>query len=221
MTIKLPNFNKMYDYETNYHLTMTGERMGKLLSHYEILKKCINVPGEIVECGVFKGTSLTRFAIMRDLLGTNKSAKIIGFDVFSDKFPNTNYKEDKKIRSDWIKKAGGSSISKKQIIKVFKKLGISNYEIINGDILKTLPAYIKKKPKFISIKMNSGDVCFFNSYIPHRSSKNISNKKRAQLYINYSNKKNGQLREIYFKEKRQNYPPNNERIKNKVYSYKI
>ena len=147
MTIKLPNFNKMYDYETNYHLTMTGERMGKLLSHYEILKKCINVPGEIVECGVFKGTSLTRFAIMRDLLGTNKSAKIIGFDVFSDKFPNTNYKEDKKIRSDWIKKAGGSSISKKQIIKVFKKLGISNYEIINGDILKTLPAYIKKKTK--------------------------------------------------------------------------
>ncbi len=162
MTIKLPNFKKMYDYETNYHLTMNGDRMGKLLCHYEILKQCINIPGEIVECGVFKGTSLTRFGVMRDLIGTKDSAKIIGFDVFSDTFPNTKFKEDKKIRSNWIKNAGGSSISKKQITKVFKKLGIKNFEIIAGDITKTLPKYINKKPE-LKIALLNIDIDFVES----------------------------------------------------------
>ena len=162
MTIKLPDFKKMYDYETNYHLTMSGDRMGKLLCHYESLKQTINIPGEIVECGVFKGTSLTRFGVMRDLLGTKNSAKIIGFDVFSDSFPNTKYKEDKKIRSDWIKKAGGSSISKAQIIKIFKKLGIKNYEIVAGDITKTLPKYIKSKPE-LKISLLNIDIDFVES----------------------------------------------------------
>ena len=162
MTIKLPDFKKMYEYETNFHLTMSGDRMGKALCHYETLKQCINIPGDIVECGVFKGTSLTRFGIMRDLLGTKDSGKIIGFDVFSDIFPNTKYKEDKKIRKEWIKKAGASSISKNQIIKVFKKLGIKNFEIIAGDITKTLPKYVKLKPE-LKISLLNIDIDFVES----------------------------------------------------------
>ena len=39
-----------------------------------------NIPGEIVECGVFKGVSLIRFAIFRELL-QNQSKRIIGFDT--------------------------------------------------------------------------------------------------------------------------------------------
>ena len=162
MTIKLPDFKKMYDYETNYHLTMDGDRMGKLLCHYEILKKCINIPGEIVECGVFKGTSLARFGIMRDLLGTKNTAKIIGFDVFSDKFPNTKYKEDKKIRSERIKKAGPSSISKTQMTTVFNKIGIKNFDIIAGDITKTLPKYVKNKPE-LKVSLLNIDIDFVES----------------------------------------------------------
>ena len=112
MTIKFPDFKKMYEYETNFHLTMNSERLAKLICHYETFKSANKVSGEIVECGVFKGTSLARFALFRDLLGSKNTSKIIAFDVFSDVFPNTQYKEDKKIRKDWIKKAGSSSISK-------------------------------------------------------------------------------------------------------------
>ena len=57
--IKLPKLNEqtMFDFETNYHLTMNEERLGKFLAHYESMKIAQNIPGEIVECGVFKGTS--------------------------------------------------------------------------------------------------------------------------------------------------------------------
>ena len=82
------------------------------LCHFEAFKMSSNIPGDIVECGVFKGTSLVRFGHLRNLLGTQESAKIIGFDVFNDIYPNTNFKEDKKERAKWIKNAGSSSISK-------------------------------------------------------------------------------------------------------------
>ena len=58
----------------------------------------------------------------------------------------------------------------------------NNHRELKGKIFQPLKIKSLKKPKFISIKMNSGDVCFFNSYIPHRSSKNISNKKMIIFY---------------------------------------
>ena len=162
MTIKLPIFKKMYEYETNYHLTMSEERLSKFLCHFELFKISSKVPGDIVECGVFKGTSLTRFALLRNLLTTQNSSKIIGFDVFSDTYPSTKFKEDKKQRSKWIKIAGSSSISKYQLNLIFKKLKIKNYELIKGDVLKTIPRYIKKKPE-IRISILNIDIDFNES----------------------------------------------------------
>ena len=37
------------------------------IAHWEIYKKTINVPGDIVEVGVFKGLSLLRWATFRDI----------------------------------------------------------------------------------------------------------------------------------------------------------
>ena len=86
--IKLPKFDtqSMYDYETNFHLTANEERMSKLITHYEAFKLSQNIPGEIVECGVFKGASLIRFLTFRDLIEKKDKRKIIGFDAFG-KFP--------------------------------------------------------------------------------------------------------------------------------------
>lgn len=78
-----------------------------------------------------------------------------------------------------------------------------------------------KKPKFKKFPLNSGDVIFFNGYIPHKSSKNLSNRSRTQLYITYCNSKNKNIREKYFKDKLLSYPPNNLRDPKKKYIYKI
>ena len=42
-----------------------------------------------------KGTSFSRFAMLRELIGKPKNNKLIAFDVFSDKFPDTKYKNEK------------------------------------------------------------------------------------------------------------------------------
>tara|TARA_B100000787_G_scaffold170082_2_gene163886 strand:- start:2394 stop:3080 length:687 start_codon:yes stop_codon:yes gene_type:complete len=143
--ITLPKFTSqnMYDAETHYNLFMNEERFSKLLIHYEIFKKIKKMNGAIVECGVFKGTSFSRFAMLRELIGNPKKNKLIAFDVFNDNFPNTKHVNEKKQRAHWLKTAGGSSIATSQLNKIFKKKKIENYELVKGDVLKTIPEYLK------------------------------------------------------------------------------
>ena len=144
--IELPKFTsqEMYDAETHFNLMMDHERLSKFLVHWEAMKLVQHVPGCIVECGVFKGTSFARFALMRQLLGGDFSSKIIGFDVFSDDFPNTDFEEDKAQREHWIETAGGSSISVEQLSEILQQKRISNFELVAGDATKTIPEYCEK-----------------------------------------------------------------------------
>lgn len=138
----LNNFDttKMFEYENGFYATSTEARFGKLLSHYELYKRIINLPGDVIECGLFKGNSFFRFAHFRDLLESKNSRKIIGFDIFG-KFPKTEYENDKKYLDNFISGAGESSIALDEIEKIMKYKNIENYEFVKGDINITLPKY--------------------------------------------------------------------------------
>jgi len=107
----------------------------------------LNVPGTIVECGVFKGASLARFAMFRDLFGNPFSKKIIGFDTFGA-FPETSFNPDKVVRKKFIEAAGDQSISADQMVKVLKHKGCDKFvELVPGDICETVPKYVKDHPE--------------------------------------------------------------------------
>ncbi len=146
--IDLPEFTdqNFYDSETLFHLMLREDRLGKLLAHWEALKIASTVPGHIVECGVFKGTSFVRFALLRNLMGGEKSSKLVGFDVFSDNFPDTAYQEDKAQRQVWLETAGGSSIGRAQLEAILHEKGISNFELVEGDALQTVPTWARANP---------------------------------------------------------------------------
>ena len=137
---------KMYEYETGFSLTANSERYGKLLTHYELYKKIISIPGDLIECGVYKGTSITRFAMFRNMFETNYSRKIIGFDNFDNVYPNTQWEEDAEARELWIKNTGADSITVQQLTDVFNGFNYSNFEFIKGDLVKTLPKYVAENP---------------------------------------------------------------------------
>ncbi len=145
--IKLPDFSKSFEYENNFYLSCDVTRISKILAHYELYKIAGHKPGTIVECGVFKGISLLRFAMFRELFESPFSKKIVGFDTFG-KFPNTEFSDDKKLRKKLIQDAGEQSISKSQMLKVFKHKGIDkSIELVKGDITKTVPEYVKSHPE--------------------------------------------------------------------------
>ncbi len=140
--IKLPDFKKSFDYENNFYLSCDSSRLQKILVSYELFNMAKHLKGDIVECGVFKGTSLVRFAMLRKIFSTQK--KIIAFDTFG-KFPETNFLADKKSRKKFITDAGNQSISTNQLMKVLKyKNTQKNIKLIKGDINKTVPEYVKK-----------------------------------------------------------------------------
>jgi len=145
--IPLPDFEKAFDYENNFYLSCDITRISKIIAQYEIYKMVKDIPGTIVECGVFKGVSLARFAMFREILGNPFNKKIIAFDTF-DKFPETSFVQDQKARTRFIQDAGEDSISKQQMEKVLENKGTNKFvELIAGDITKTVPAYIESNPE--------------------------------------------------------------------------
>jgi|SaaInlStandDraft_2_1057019.scaffolds.fasta_scaffold00408_14 hypothetical protein len=142
--IEMPDFDKSFEYENNFYLSCHPTRIQKIIAQYELLKSIIDVDGDIIECGIFKGSSLIRFGIFREIFKMKK--KIIGFDTF-DKFPETEFQDDKKIRQDFIDNAGIDSISKHQLYSIFSNKNL-NYliELIDGNILETVPLYMTNHP---------------------------------------------------------------------------
>jgi hypothetical protein len=144
--IDLPNKKLSFEYENGFFLTCDPSRIGKMLAHYELYKQIIDIPGSIVECGVYKGVSLTRFAMFRKLLDYKEDKKILGFDTF-ETFPNTNFEEDIPLRKAFIDDSGKHSISKSQLFKILNDKNCSNsVELISGDICNTIPEYVEKTP---------------------------------------------------------------------------
>lgn len=135
-----------YEYENGFILTSEIFRMGNILSHYELYKKIIGLPGDVVELGVFKGSSLIQFGTFRELLENRNARKLIGFDVF-DRFPNdSELAGDIQFVTEWNEETGESFLSKEDIEDILDNKGISNYELIKGNIMSTLDDYLEHNP---------------------------------------------------------------------------
>lgn len=145
--IKLPDFRKSFSYENDFYLSCDNSRLGKFIAHYELFKQIVGKSGVIVECGVFKGTSLVRFAGFRQLLDRKQGRQIVAFDTFNE-FPATNFAPDKKLRDKLIADAGSQSISIAQLTEILRrKRSEAGVELVAGDINQTVPEYVRRHPK--------------------------------------------------------------------------
>jgi len=144
---QLPDPARAWDYENGFYLTADVTRISKFVSHIELFKQALTVPGEIVECGVFKGASLVRWAAFRQLLMSPFSKRIIGFDTFGQ-FPATAHEPDVAPRAAFVAAAGDSSISTDQLSEVLSRQRLDeNVELVAGDITETVPRYVDQHPE--------------------------------------------------------------------------
>ncbi|CEK33969.1 CalS11,Macrocin-O-methyltransferase (TylF) [[Clostridium] sordellii] len=136
------NISNSWDYENGFYLTSPVNRMGKQLAQYELYKKIVNIPGEVLEFGVYKGASIIRFATYRELLENTYSRKIIGFDIFGE-FPKTDNDDDNKFIQRF-EEQGGNGISKEALEDFIKYKKINNIELIKGNVFDTLDEFLEK-----------------------------------------------------------------------------
>jgi len=136
---------RAFEYENGFYLTSPLSRIGKLLGHYELYKRITTLPGEVVECGVYKGASLLRFLSFRELLESPDSRKLIAFDAFG-RFPGAADRDDQAFIQRF-EQAGGDGISVVELERVLAMKGFRNIELVPGDINHTVPAYAEKHPE--------------------------------------------------------------------------
>jgi len=138
------DFKKAFEYENGFYLTSVSSRIAKSITHWELYKQIVDLPGEVVECGVFKGTSLIRFATYREILESQFSRKIIGFDAFG-KFPNNvSLETDKEFIKNFETDAG-IGISKDELENILEYKKFQNIHLIKGFIPDCFEEYFSNK----------------------------------------------------------------------------
>ena len=143
----LTDDSSSFSIENEFYRTASVARIGKFVTHLDMFRRITGRPGEIVECGVFKGASLYRWVKLRSLLENAHSRRIIGFDVFG-KFPPAGNELDEKRRAEFIKEAGERGPSKDEIVAPLVAQNLmQNVELIEGDVLDTVPRYLADMPQ--------------------------------------------------------------------------
>ena len=87
------------------------------------------------------------------------------------------------------------------------------WEPLNDDHMKEM--------KFESILLERGDMVFFDSFVPHGSAPNMTDKSRRVLYITYNKLSEGDHRSQYYADKRKSFPPDCERDPDKEYKFRV
>jgi len=106
-----------------------------------MFEMALNVPGEIVEGGVFKGAGLMYWAKLVEIFAAGSRKRVIGFDVFAPFRQVPLQAEEKDVASRHDKIAEG--ISKADIAAIVEEARLAHrVELVEGDISQTAAAYV-------------------------------------------------------------------------------
>jgi hypothetical protein len=127
--------------------------IGKLLHRFQFFEKVMHLPGDIVEIGVFKGSGIATFSKFVEIFCPNSNKKIIGFDIFDDtnkeKILEKDGKFDKEKMEVVYSKVNKSDLSLESVTARLDKMNINKkYNLIKGDVVETLPEFLKENPGF-------------------------------------------------------------------------
>lgn len=141
--------------------------IARFLSHYELFKKISDLPGVIIDLGVYRGASTFTWAKFCEIFCPTDVRKVVyGFDTFEG-FPSLA-KEDGGGNSEQDRKVGGyfggSSIEKdldlaQKAMNYDKHIRhLNRIEFIKGDVVKTIPEFVATKGNGLRVALLNLDV---------------------------------------------------------------
>lgn len=128
--------------------------MGRFLAHYELFKNIIDLPGCVVELGVYRGPSLLTWAkLMETFCPGDRKRMIYGFDSFQG-LQNFTLQDGKPVEN-FGKTVGGYSAN--DVVDEITELvnicnddsmisGVPRCQLVIGDIKDTLPRFLEENP---------------------------------------------------------------------------
>jgi SAM-dependent methyltransferase len=115
------------------------EQLRKVLFYYDELRRLIDVPGDLVEFGVWRAATLCFLSDASILLdGPNSSRSVIGFDTFAG-FPRDTVfaRERDRECQELFRDTSREVVARKAAVRPGRRL-----QVIAGDIIETLPKHL-------------------------------------------------------------------------------
>ena len=188
-----------YDSFNKFILSSDLKVFGKLLARIQLFEKVKDIPGDIVECGVFKGTGIFTFLKLKRYFCPNTGKKVIGFDFFnSEKLTSSLSEQDKEAMTTLFEGRNFEHTTsfQNELDYIIRKCGFEDYEyeLIGGDISKTVVDFVSNKPgakisllyidldldvptydTLVSLwdRVSSGGIVVFDEYAFHNWSESI------------------------------------------------
>lgn len=133
------------------HLMMSPdvERMRKVFAREELFRRTIDIPGDIVECGVFKGTGLAQFSKFKSIFCPGSPKAIIGFDLFG-KSPLVGSEFDNAQMQNYFDVCGVDSLDLSTIRSMMSSIdsGRTDVKLVVGDVTVTCKKFVDENPGF-------------------------------------------------------------------------
>jgi Macrocin-O-methyltransferase (TylF) len=136
----------------NFSLYTRRTFLKRFLSHYELFRRTINLPGDIVEFGVYRGASLMAWANFLEIRNMgDRQKRVFGFDNFAGfgELTDADGPDDESVG----KTSGGFSSEDfeaplRDVISIFDRDRFIPYKdrivLIKGDIEETLPRFVEE-----------------------------------------------------------------------------
>jgi len=140
---------EVYDAFNTYIFSSDRKLFNKIASKLEFCEKTKDLPGDIVELGVFKGSGM--FAWLKALETTNINyKKVIGFDFFDFEGVVSSIKTtDQHIMKDLFEKRDFDPTNYEHVLReMLHAARFTNFDLIKGDVTQTVPKYINDNPGF-------------------------------------------------------------------------
>ena len=144
----------IFDSYNNFIFSKDRNIFNKLYSRFYFYNMTKHLLGDIVECGVFKGSGFFAWLKILDMIEPNSIKKAIGFDFFDPNFvDNLNNKIDKETMKQVFTRCENLDLNDISLSGIYKKIQNaefkkSKYELIPGDISETTKLFVEKRPGF-------------------------------------------------------------------------
>lgn len=126
----------------------------KFIAHYELFRRTIELPGDIVELGVFRGLSMMSFANFTEIHNIGDRTKTVyGFDNFkgfTDLGPEDgpDYDHHHKNEGDFSPERYVDELQ--EVIKIFDEDRFAGWKerikLVSGNIEESVPEFVKQNP---------------------------------------------------------------------------
>lgn len=139
---------RIWDCYNTLLLSPDVERVRKLVVRHDLFRMSLEVPGDVVECGVFKGVGLMYWLKLLAIFSPGSKKRVIGFDTFR-RFAGSLEKYEKKSASSYVREAAFEGVDPADLQKRAQEAGLGKrMELVEGDLIRTAKKYVKDNPGF-------------------------------------------------------------------------